>query len=111
MTTYSTEQPDRADLDASRGPAVVMFGTNWCGYCLGADRYITPALAAYPDVPVHAVEDGKGRALGRSYRVTLWPTLVFLRDGAEVDRVVRPTGRAVIDAALAKITQERAAGT
>ena len=106
MTTYSSEQPDRADLDATRGPSVVMFGTNWCGYCLGADRYIAPALAAYPDVAVHAVEDGRGRALGRSYRVKLWPTLVFLRDGVEVDRVVRPTDRASIDAGLAKITRE-----
>ena len=36
------------------------------------------------------VEDGPGRPLGRSYRVKLWPTLVFLADGAEVARVVRP---------------------
>ncbi len=36
------------------------------------------------------VEDGPGQPLGRSYRVKLWPTLVFLRDGAEVARLVRP---------------------
>lgn len=106
MTTYATEQPDRETLDATEGPAVVMFGTNWCGYCRGAERYIAPALAEHPEVPVTAVEDGKGRALGRSYRVKLWPTMVFLRDGVEVDRVVRPTGRQEIDEALVKITQD-----
>ena len=104
MTTYSTEQPVREDLDATRGPAVVILGTDWCGYCRGAERHIAPALAAHPDVPVHAVEDGKGRRLGRSYRVKLWPTMIFLHDGVEVDRVVRPTGRQEIDEALEKIT-------
>jgi thioredoxin 1 len=37
------------------------------------------------------VEDGKGKPLGRSFRVKLWPTLVFLRDGAVVTQLVRPT--------------------
>ncbi|MGO0574830.1 thioredoxin family protein [Ornithinimicrobium panacihumi] len=104
MTTYSPDQPDRADLDATEGPAVVIFGTDWCGFCRAAERYIAPALAEHPDVPVVAVEDGKGRPLGRSYQVKLWPTMVFLRDGVEVDRVVRPSGRAEIDTALAAIT-------
>ncbi|MFX0538148.1 thioredoxin family protein [Ornithinimicrobium sp. Y1847] len=104
MSRYDTEQPERADLDDLSGPAVVMFGTNWCGHCVGAERYLGPALAEHPEVPVYAVEDGKGRRLGRSYRVKLWPTVIFLRDGEEVDRVVRPTGRAEIDQALASIT-------
>ena len=30
---YKTEQPERAEIDALAGPAVVEFGTNWCG-CL-----------------------------------------------------------------------------
>lgn len=105
MTDYSPEQPQRADIDATSGPAVVAFGTEWCGYCLAAERFIAPALAEHPEVPIVGVEDGPGRPLGRSFRVKLWPTLVFLRDGVEVDRVVRPPNREVVDEALAKITQ------
>lgn len=101
---YSPEQPQRDDIDATSGPLVLAFGTEWCGFCLAADRYISPALADQAQVPVIGVEDGPGRPLGRSYRVKLWPTLVFLRDGVELDRVVRPGNRAVIDEALAKIT-------
>lgn len=104
MTAYSEEQPLREDLDTSAGPLVVAFGTQWCGYCLASERHIAAALAEHPDVPVVGVEDGPGRRLGRSYRVKLWPTLVFLRDGVELDRVVRPTNRAPVDDALAKIT-------
>jgi thioredoxin 1 len=36
------------------------------------------------------VEDGKGKPLGRSFRVKLWPTLVFLRDGRVMKQVSRP---------------------
>ena len=50
------------------------------------------------------IEDGSGRPLGRSFRVKLWPTLVFLRDGVEVARVVRPTGADAIGPLLTRIT-------
>lgn len=100
---YLETQPERAEIDALAGLAVVEFGTNWCGYCRAASRYIEPALAERPDVQRIQVEDGKGRALGRSFRVKLWPTLIFLQDGAEVARVVRPTNRSVIDEALANL--------
>jgi thioredoxin 1 len=49
------------------------------------------------------VEDGSGRRLGRSFAVKLWPTLVFLRDGEEISRLVRPSNEASIDASLTKI--------
>jgi thioredoxin 1 len=54
-------------------------------------------------VPLRKVEDGKGRKLGRSYRVTLWPTLIFLNDGVEVARLVRPTDVDDIAHALALV--------
>ena len=86
-----------------RGPALLEFGTSWCGHCRAAQAPIADALAAHPNVRRIKIEDGPGRVLGRSYRVRLWPTLVFLRDGAEVDRLVRPSGRAAIADALARI--------
>jgi thioredoxin 1 len=42
--------------------------------------------------------------LGRSFRVKLWPTLIFLRDGAEIARVVRPADVASITSALAQVS-------
>jgi thioredoxin 1 len=55
---------------------------------------LAPQLAAlleeHPGVRHIKVEDGKGKPLGRSFRVKLWPTLVFLRDGQVVARAVRP---------------------
>jgi thioredoxin 1 len=47
-------------------------------------------LQRFPDVRHIQIEDGKGKPLGRSFRVKLWPTLVFLRDGKMIRQLVRP---------------------
>lgn len=101
MKPYETE-PDREVLEASSGPMIVEFGTNWCGYCIAAQPVIESALAGH-DVQRIKVEDGKGRPLGRIYGVKLWPTLVFLQNGKEVARVVRPTAAQEIRDALRTI--------
>ena len=100
---YAGTEPSRAEIDALDGLAVIDFGTDWCGICRGARPAIEDALADHPDVRHIRVEDGPGRALGRSFGVKLWPTLVFLRQGREVERVVRPRGRADVAAALARL--------
>jgi thioredoxin 1 len=52
----------------------------------------------HPAVRHIKVEDGKGKPLGRSFRVKLWPTLVYLDGGVEKGRVVRPENAAAIEA-------------
>jgi thioredoxin 1 len=49
------------------------------------------------------VEDGPGRRLGRSFSVKLWPTLIFMRDGQEIARLVRPDDVESIELALNQI--------
>ena len=101
--TYSPQAPDRADVDAHRGAMLLEFGSNTCGHCRRAQPLISAAAAGHAGVEHTKVEDGPGRPLGRSYRVKLWPTLIFLVDGAEVERLVRPTDEAAIRAAFARI--------
>ena len=88
---YEEPGPTRAEVDAWTGPAVLEFGADWCGHCQGAQPIIGEALAEIPGVRHAKVADGKGKPLGRSFTVKLWPTLVFLKDGQEVARAVRPT--------------------
>ena len=102
--TFTPETLTRADVDAARGPQVLEFGTNWCGWCRGAQPHIEAAFAAAgADVPHVKVEDGPGRRLGRSFGVKLWPTLVFMKDGQEVHRLVRPQGQQEIEQALRQL--------
>jgi thioredoxin 1 len=86
-----TDAPKRTDVDALSGLTVLEFGTGWCGHCRAAQPVVAEVLAQHTQWRHVKVEDGPGRALGRSYRVKLWPTLVLLRDGQEIARVVRPT--------------------
>ena len=95
-----TEAPARAEVDALQGLTLLEFGTDWCGHCRAAQPALAEALSKQPRWRHIKVEDGAGRPLGRSYRVKLWPTLVLLRDGQEVERLVRPTQAADITAAL-----------
>lgn len=101
--TYAAVEPPRAEIDALQGPAVLEFGTAWCGHCRAAQPLIAQAFEGHPDVRHLKVEDGSGRPLGRSFKVKLWPTLIFLDNGKEVDRLVRPADADAIDRALARI--------
>lgn len=89
--TYADHEPARSDVDALPGITVLEFGAPWCPHCIGAQPLIEHAIAARDDVRHLKIEDGPGRALGRSYRIKLWPSVLVLHDGEERARAVRPT--------------------
>jgi thioredoxin 1 len=103
--TDSTREPARAEIDALAGATLLEFGTSWCGHCRAARPLIAEALATHRDVRHVKVEDGTGLPLGRSFGVKLWPTLVFLVNGQEAARLVRPRAVRGINAALDAITR------
>lgn len=103
MSAYVANAPTRDEVDALPGATVIEFGTDWCGFCIAAQSHITRALAEHPALRHLKIEDGKGRPLGRSFRVKLWPTLIFMKDGAELARVVRPSSAEVIREAAARV--------
>ena len=84
INPYADTEPTRSEVDTWSGPAVLEFGQNWCGYCQGAQPVIAEAFADHPQVKHVKVGDGKGQPLGRSFRVKLWPNLVFLKDGVVI---------------------------
>lgn len=104
MTTeYAAQEPTRAEIDALQGATVLEFGAPWCGHCQAAQPLLESALAEYPAIRHIKVEDGSGRPLGRSFKVKLWPSLIFLRDGLELARLVRPGDGDELRRALAVI--------
>lgn len=103
---YALTEPirDAVDTLSQEGPVLVEFGAPWCPHCINAQPLLEAAFEGrHPDVRHIKVEDGKGQALGRSFKVKLWPTLIFLRGGQEVARLVRPTRAEDIRDALLRI--------
>lgn len=88
--TYAELEPPRDEIDALPGLSLIEFGAPWCGHCIAAQTPLAAAMQDRGGVRHIKVEDGPGRRLGRSFRIKLWPTLVLMRDGQEVGRVVRP---------------------
>jgi thioredoxin 1 len=93
-------EPARADVDALPGATVLEFGTPWCPHCIGAQPLLEAVLSSREGVRHLKIEDGPGKPLGRSYRIKLWPSVLVLRDGEELARVVRPTSQEEIERAL-----------
>jgi len=88
-------EPTREEVDEMAGPVVLEFGASWCPHCQAIQPVMADTLGKNPRVRHVQVEDGKGRPLGRSFRVKLWPTLVFMRDGRVLGQAVRPSSEEI----------------
>lgn len=99
---YATREPTRAEINALTEPLMLEFGAPWCGYCREMQPLLETALSNYTGVRHIKIEDGKGRRLGRLFGVKLWPTLIFMRNGEEMERLVRPDSIELIRTAMKK---------
>src|SRR5690606_38442533 len=74
---YLEAEPSRAEVDAREGPLLLEFGAPWCPQCQGAQPSIEALASEHPQLQHLKIEDGRGKPLGRSFKVKLWPTLVL----------------------------------
>ena len=90
MNGEDDREPTRDEIDQTEGSVLLEFGASWCPHCQALAPTLAGLLEDYSGIRHIKVEDGPGRLLGRSFRVKLWPNLVFLRDGRVVTQLARP---------------------
>jgi len=93
--THLTEQNYDEALTAAEGLVMVDFWAEWCGPC----RAVAPALEAIAEesdgeVTLMKVNIDENPGLAARYEIRSIPTILFVKDGEVVDRVVGAVPRA-----------------
>ncbi|MBI3311965.1 MAG: thioredoxin [Candidatus Omnitrophica bacterium] len=94
-----------ADVLKAKTPVLVDFWAEWCAPC----RALAPALEELAEkyrgkFAVAKVNVDQDQELAAEYGILNIPTLIFFKDGQEVDRVVGVSPKSQLDAKIQKLT-------
>jgi thioredoxin 1 len=87
----------------ANGNIVVDFYASWCGPC----KMISPLLEEINqernDVTIVKVDTGESAVISRKFNIRSLPTMVFLKNGIEIDRFSAAVTKTIINQYIDKI--------
>ena len=87
---YHDDEPTREEVDKTAGPVLLEFVQAGAATVKCSQPRWKRCSRSTRRCSTCRIADGRGKRLGRSFRVKLWPTLIFLRDGKVIVQLVRP---------------------
>lgn len=76
------------DNSQNAGISIIKFSAAWCGPCKRLEPTIVKLESEFPEAKIVRVDVDDQPEIAQKYRVRALPTLLFLKDGQEVNRVV-----------------------
>ena len=88
-TIHLTDASFETEVLQNKGPVIVDFFAPWCGPCKMLAPVIEEVSESYDGkVKVCKVDIDESDEISSKYGVQSVPTLIFFKDGAEIDRSV-----------------------
>ncbi len=90
MLSIITDENFESEITNSKGVVLVAFSAQWCGPC----RMLAPVLEKISEVPEFKSKIRIFKAdidmvkKSAAYRVSAIPTMIFFKDGKQMDRTV-----------------------
>lgn len=76
------------EKELSQGVMILDFYATWCRPCRTLMLEIQKVETQYPDVKIGKINIDESPELTSQFKINAVPTVVFLKDGVEVDRFV-----------------------
>lgn len=106
MAKHVTDESFEAEVIKSESPVLVDFWAEWCGPCRAVSPIVDEIAKEYQGklkVMKVNVDDNQGTAM--KYQVMSIPTLLFLKDGQEVDKIVGALPKSAIKSKIDAILE------
>ena len=96
-------------MDFDAGICAVKFGASWCGPCKTIEPIMSKMKEEFSDVTFFTVDVEEAPQLAKTHRIRSLPTVILLRDGQEVHRLVGAVKTAPIRKAFRDLVKDQAA--
>lgn len=103
IATVSSAQFEQEVLQAQQ-PVLVYFYANWCSYCKTYLPVVKQVKEQHPDLKLVGIDVDASRDLVARYGISgILPAAILFSNGQEVDKVMRPSSKQVLDGLVSKL--------
>jgi thioredoxin 1 len=94
---------------SKKGMVAVKFSATWCGPCKALEPLFEKMKGEFANVDFQTIDVDDHSSLAKEYKILSVPTVICLRDGQEIDRLVGKVNASALRKSLRDFAQKAAA--